>query len=39
MDAPPPHENCRPFVQIAGYLESMALNCPRILGADFENWH
>jgi aminoglycoside/choline kinase family phosphotransferase len=37
MDAPPPHENCRPFVQIAGYLESMALNCPRILGADFEN--
>ena len=37
MDAPPPHENCRPFVQIAGYLESMGLNCPRILGADFEN--
>ena len=37
MDAPPPHENCRPFVQIAGYLESMGLNCPRILGADFDN--
>jgi aminoglycoside/choline kinase family phosphotransferase len=37
MDAPPPHEDCRPFVQIAGYLESMGLNCPRILGADFEN--
>jgi aminoglycoside/choline kinase family phosphotransferase len=37
MDAPPPHENCHPFVQIAGFLESMALNCPRILGADFEN--
>jgi len=37
MDAPPPHENCRPFVQIAGYLESMGLNCPRILGADLEN--
>ena len=37
MDAPPPHENCHPFVQIAGYLESMGLNCPRILGADFEN--
>ena len=36
MDAPPPHENCRPFVQIAGYLESMGLNCPRILGADFD---
>jgi aminoglycoside/choline kinase family phosphotransferase len=37
MDAPPPHEDCHPFVQIAGYLESMGLNCPRILGADFEN--
>jgi len=37
MDAPPPHESCRPYVQIAGYLESMGLNCPRILGADFEN--
>ncbi len=36
MDALPPHEDCRPFVQIAGYLESMGLNCPRILGADFE---
>ena len=37
MDAPPPHEDCRPFVKIAGYLESMGLNCPRILGADFDN--
>ncbi|MCH8335842.1 MAG: phosphotransferase [Proteobacteria bacterium] len=37
MDAPAPHENCRTFVQIAGYLESMGLNCPCILGADFEN--
>lgn len=37
MDAPPPHEDCRPFVRIAGYLESMGLNGPRILGADFEN--
>ena len=36
MDAPPPRENCRPFVKIAGYLESMGLNCPRILGADFD---
>ena len=36
MDAPPPHEDCRPFVRIAGYLESMGLNCPSILGADFE---
>ncbi len=37
MDTAPPHENCRTFVQIAGYLESMGLNCPCILGADFEN--
>lgn len=37
MDAPPPQEDCHPFVQIAGYLESMGLNCPRILGADFDN--
>ncbi len=37
MDAPPPHEECRPFARIAGYLESMGLNCPSILGADFEN--
>jgi len=37
MDAPPPQEDCRPFVTIAGYLESMGLSCPRILGADFEH--
>ena len=37
MDAPPSQEDCHPFVQIAGYLESMGLNCPRILGADFDN--
>jgi N-acetylmuramate 1-kinase len=36
MDAPPPLEDCRPFVIIAGYLESMGLNGPRILGADFD---
>jgi aminoglycoside/choline kinase family phosphotransferase len=36
MDAPPPNEDCRPFASIAGYLESMGLNCPSILGADFE---
>jgi hypothetical protein len=35
MDAPPPNENCRPFVTIAGYLASMGLNVPQILGADF----
>lgn len=36
MDAPPPREDCRSFVKVAGYLESMGLNCPSILGADLE---
>jgi len=35
MDAPPP-EDCRPFVKIAGFMEIMGLNCPHILGADFD---
>jgi aminoglycoside/choline kinase family phosphotransferase len=37
MDAPPPNESCRSFVRNAGYLESMGLNGPRILGADFDD--
>jgi aminoglycoside/choline kinase family phosphotransferase len=37
MDAPPPQENCLPFVRVAGYLESMQLNAPRIIEADIEN--
>jgi aminoglycoside/choline kinase family phosphotransferase len=36
MDAPPPQEDCRPFVQIAGYLQEMGLNSPRVLEADLE---
>jgi len=36
MDAPPPQEDCRPFVQIAAYLERMGLNGPRVLQADLE---
>ena len=36
MDAPPPREDCRPFVAVAGYLEKMGLNSPRILAADIE---
>jgi N-acetylmuramate 1-kinase len=31
MDAPPEREDCRPFVQVAGYLEQMNLNSPRIV--------
>ena len=36
MDAPPPQEDCRPFVKIAAYLEQMGLNSPRVLQADIE---
>jgi aminoglycoside/choline kinase family phosphotransferase len=36
MDAPPMQEDCRPFVQIAGYLEKMGLNSPRVLKSDLE---
>jgi aminoglycoside/choline kinase family phosphotransferase len=36
MDAPPPQEDCRPFVKIAGFLETMGLNSPRVLEADIE---
>ena len=36
MDAPPPQENCRPFVAVAAYLDKMGLNSPRVLEADLE---
>ncbi len=36
MDAPPPEEDCLPFVRVAGYLEAMQLNAPRVLEADLE---
>jgi aminoglycoside/choline kinase family phosphotransferase len=36
MDAPPPREDCLPFVRIAGYLEAMGLNAPQIVEADLE---
>lgn len=36
MDAPPPQEDCRPFVKVANYLEAMDLNAPRVLNADLE---
>ena len=34
MDAPPEQEDCRPFIEIAGYLESMGLNSPRVVEQD-----
>ncbi len=36
MDAPPPQEDCRPFVEIAGFLQEMGLNGPQVLHADLE---
>lgn len=36
MDAPPGKEDCVPFMRVAGYLESMGLNAPRILEADLD---
>ncbi len=36
MDAPPPHEDVRPFVHVAGLLASAGLNAPRVLEADTE---
>ena len=36
MDAPPPQEDCRPFVKVAAYLEAMGLNAPRVVEADLE---
>lgn len=37
MDAPPPQEDVRAFVHVAGLLESAGLNAPRVLEADAEH--
>jgi aminoglycoside/choline kinase family phosphotransferase len=34
MDAPPPHEDVRPFVGIARHLERLGLSAPRLLAVD-----
>lgn len=36
MDAPPPQENCHPFVAIAHALRELQLNVPEIFFADLE---
>ncbi len=36
MDAPPPQENCRPFVQVAEVLAGAGVHVPRVLAADLE---
>jgi len=36
MDAPPPKENCRPFVRMAKVLANAGLHVPQVLAADLE---
>ena len=36
MDAPPPQEDCRPFVKVAQLLAEARLNVPQILAADLD---
>ncbi len=36
MDAPPPMEDCRPFVEVAGFLQAMSVNGPKIDAADVD---
>jgi N-acetylmuramate 1-kinase len=36
MDAPPPHENCGPFVDVTGRLTKAGVTVPQILACDLE---
>jgi aminoglycoside/choline kinase family phosphotransferase len=36
MDAPPPQEDCRPFVKVAQQLLAVGLNVPQIIAQDIE---
>ncbi len=36
MDAPPPREDCRPFVRVAALLHAAGVNAPRIEAQDVE---
>jgi len=36
MDAPPPHEDCRPIVRIAGLLAAAGVHAPAVLAQDLE---
>ena len=36
MDAPPPHEDCRPFVRIARLFQQAGMHVPEVLAADLE---
>lgn len=34
MDAPPPHEDCKPFLDVDDRLAAVGLNVPRVLASD-----
>jgi N-acetylmuramate 1-kinase len=36
MDAPPPHEDPRPFIAVAEWLDSVGLSAPQILARDLD---
>lgn len=36
MDAPPPQEDCRPFVKVANMLLDAGLNAPKVIAQDLE---
>jgi len=36
MDAPPPQEDCRPFVKVAALMRAAGLNVPRLIAQDIE---
>ncbi len=36
MDAPPAHEDCRPFVKVAGMMAAAGLNAPKLLAQDLD---
>src|SRR5471030_977512 len=37
MDAPPAHEDCRPFVRVARLMAEAGLHVPRVIAEDFEH--
>jgi len=37
MDAPPEHEDSRPFLAVAGHLDSIGFRAPRVLAKDLES--
>ena len=36
MDAPPEHEDCRPFIHVAALLSEAEVNAPKVLAQDLE---